>query len=340
MAERIRRPLVRMDDPRWTAVVLPAARAERPASPAPKLPERPIAMSSTKAVDRDMHPHDAAMVTAYLEHLRRMNRSPETIALRRSTLRQLDRALPYGLGQAADEELAAWIYDERCKANSRSTYLTGVRSFYRWAAKSEWIALDPSTELESIKVSQGVARPCTDEQLRIILTQTPAHVRLWATIAAYQGLRCCEISGLDREHVTEERLIVIRGKGGAPRVHDTHEDVWAAVRDLPPGPIARLLGSDRRASADYISNKGNYWIRHCGVDVTMHQLRHWLGCTMQEAYRDARVTMEALGHKSLNATSIYTRATLTQQRAARATLPRLAGTAATSGAGADLPRSG
>lgn len=272
-----------------------------------------------------MHPHDAAMVAAYLESLRRAGRSPETIALRRSILRQLNAALPYGLGQAADEELADWVYDERRSQNSRATYLAGVRSFYRWAVKHEWLELDPTTELESIKTSRGIARPCTDEQLRILLTRPPAHVRLWATIAAYEGLRCCEISGLDREHVTEQRLIVVRGKGGAPRVHDVDPLVWAAVKDLPPGPIARLRGSDGRASADYISSRAKYWFRECGVDVTMHQLRHWLGCTTQERYRDARVTMEMLGHASLNATSIYTRATLDQQRQARATLPRLAG---------------
>jgi integrase/recombinase XerC len=269
--------------------------------------------------------HDLAMVAAYLEHLRRAARSPETIALRRSILSRLNAALPDGLGEAADDELAAWIYDEQRQVNSRATYLTGVRSFYQWAVRAGWVTLDPTTELESIRTTRGIARPCTDEQLRTILTRTPRRIRTWATIAAYQGLRCCEISGLDREHVTEQRLVVVRGKGGAPRAHDTHPDVWAAVRDLPSGPVARLVTGNRRASADYVSSRANAWFRKRGVDVTMHQLRHWLGCTTQAAYRDARVTQEMLGHASLNATSIYTRATLEQQRQARAMLPRLAG---------------
>lgn len=270
-------------------------------------------------------PHDVAMVNAYLEHLRRAGRSPETIRLRRCTLNQLNAHLTFGLGAASDEELAEWIYDERIKSNSRATYLTGVRSFYRWAVRARWITLDPTIDLESIRTTRGIARPCTDEQLRTLLTKTPKRIRTWATIAAYQGLRCCEISGLDREHVTEQRLIVIRGKGGAARAHDTHPDVWAAVRDLPAGPVARLVSEDRRASADYISARGNAAFRKLRIDVTMHQLRHWLGCKTQELYRDARVTQEVLGHASLNATSIYTRATLEQQRAARAMLPRLAG---------------
>lgn len=274
---------------------------------------------------REPDPHDVAMIAAYLEHLRRAGRSPDTISLRRSILTQLDASAPYGLGGADDAELAAWIYDERRGLNSRATYLAGVRSFYRWAVKARWLTLDPTTELESIRTTRGIARPCTDEQLREILTRPPARIRMWATIAAYEGLRCCEISGLDREHITERQLIVVRGKGGAARTHDTHPDVWAAVRDLPPGPVARLADGERRASADYVSNRANAWFRRLGIDVTMHQLRHWLGCTTQETYRDARVTMELLGHASLNATSIYTRATLEQQRQARAMLPRLAG---------------
>jgi integrase/recombinase XerC len=270
------------------------------------------------------HPDDAAMVEAYLESLRREGCSGQTIRLRRCILRQLEEHLPFGLGEAADDELADWVYDERRSANSRATYLTGVRCFYRWAVKTSWLTVDPTVDLESIKTTRGIARPCTDDELRILLTKSPERIRVWATIAAYEGLRCCEISGLDREHITEQKLYVVRGKGGPPRVHDTHPDVWEAVRNLPPGPIARLLAG-RRASADYVSNRSNATFRKLGVDVTMHQLRHWLGCTIQEKYRDARVTMEALGHASLNATSIYTRATLDQQRAARSMLPCLAG---------------
>jgi integrase/recombinase XerC len=295
--------------------------------------------SAGPGIQSGMHPHDAEAMDAYLEHLRRANRSPDTIKLRRKILTQLDLALPYGLGRADDEELAAWVYDKRRAINSRATYLAGVRGFYRWAAKNQWLELDPAAELESVKASRGIARPCSDEQLATILAKTPPRVRLWATIAAYAGLRCCEISGLDREHVTEQRLIVVRGKGGAARVHDTHEDIWAAVRGLPPGPLARRQDGSR-ASADYVSTTAKYWFRKVGVDVTAHQLRHWLGCTVQAQYRDARVTMELLGHSSLSSTQVYTRATLDQQRQARAMLPRLAGTADASGAGGGSRRPG
>ena len=101
--------------------------------------------------------------------------------------------------------------------------------------------------------------------------------------------------------------------------------MWAAVKDLPPGPVARKLDGER-ASALYVSGAASKEFRRVlGKTATMHMLRHWLGVTMQANFKDIRVTQRALGHASLASTQIYTDATDDQLRAARATLPRLAG---------------
>ncbi|MDT4991400.1 MAG: integrase/recombinase XerC, partial [Actinoplanes sp.] len=171
---------------------------------------------------------------------------------------------------------------------------------------------------------RGVPRPVTDEQLQIILSSPVPEIRRWSIIAAYQGLRACEISGLDREHVTEQQLIVVRGKGGRPRVHDTDPAVWETIRDLPGGPVARTLEHGGRASAGYVSRwASEHYQRDLGlVGATIHQLRHWLGVNLQRRYKNIRVTQEALGHVSLSSTQIYTGADDSEMRAARSTLPR------------------
>jgi len=267
------------------------------------------------------------VIDAYLEHLRRRECSAATIRDRRKLLSRLHRELPYGIGETSTEELAAWLYRPGWKRNSKATYYAGIRSFYTWATdpKDPWMDLDPSADLEVVHSVRGVPRPVTDEQLRRILTEAAQPIRLWATIAAYQGLRCCEISRLNREDITEDNVIVVKGKGGRPRAHDTDPYVWAAVRDLPRGPIARTPDG-RRATADQVSS---WSIRHfresLGLRVGLHQLRHWLGVTVQREYRDIRVTQKVLGHVSLTSTQVYTDATDHQQREARATLPRLAG---------------
>ncbi|MCW2768492.1 MAG: integrase family protein [Nocardioides sp.] len=283
--------------------------------------------SSPAAYTSVMKPEDQAMIDAYLEHLRRAQRTDETLRGRREILCRLNSKLTYGLGETDDEELAAWLYRDDLKQNTKFTYYMCLRSFYGWATdpRDPWLTHDPTDGLEPVTAPKGIARPVTDEQLRRILTESAEPYLTYAKLAAYSGLRCIEISRLDREHVTEQQLIVVKGKGGRPRVHDTDPYVWAAIEGLPRGPVALVDG--RRATAFEVSaHTALYFRRKLKLPgVGLHMLRHWLGVNIQERYKDIRVTQEALGHASISSTQIYTRATAEQLRQARAMLPRLAG---------------
>lgn len=264
------------------------------------------------------------MIDEYIAHLRRSSDSKRTPKDRRNILGRLNRELPCGLGDVDVDELRAWLHRTGWSQNTRATYYRCIASFYAWASDPEdpWLTSNPAAKLERVANAPSVPRACTDGQLETILTKAPEPVRTWAVIAAYQGLRCCELAGLDREHITERELLVVRGKGGAGRTHVTDPAVWAAVKDLPAGPIARRPKSGRRADDHYVSMTASLRFHQLGVPVTLHQLRHWLGCTVQREYRDIRVTQELLGHKHISSTQVYTQATEEQQREARSTLPR------------------
>lgn len=272
------------------------------------------------------------LIDGYLEHLQHANRSAVTVRRRREVLTQLHRELPLGLGYTSRTELEQWLYAARepdWSQNTRATYCSAIRSAYAfWADPADpWLDGNPAEGMTQVPFLKGVARPVEDDELWTILDSARQPFRLWALIAAYQGLRCIELSGLDREHVTETTLRVVRGKGGRPRVHDTDPLVWQAIRDLPNGPVCRDVWGRERASNAYITQRASHHFQvELGLKgVTMHRFRHWLGVHVQEAYRDVRVTQEVLGHEALSSTQIYTRATLNQQRAARATLPRPGG---------------
>lgn len=267
------------------------------------------------------------MIDAYLEHLRRAGRAASTIDGRREILTRLDSALPYGVDQTTSAELAEWLYRDDWSVNTKATYYAALRSFYGWASdpRDPWLSFDPTEGMEPARTVRGIPRPVTDEQLRRILAEAAEPIRLWALLAAYQGLRCIEISRLDREHVTDQVLIVVKGKGGKPRVHDTDPYVWAALRDLPTGPVARTPDGQRAEAFHISSTAALHFRRQLQMPgVALHRLRHWLGVTTQRRYRDIRVTQAVLGHSSLQSTQVYTDATAEQQRAARAMLPRLA----------------
>jgi integrase/recombinase XerC len=276
------------------------------------------------------------MIGAYLQYLERESCSEVTLKRRREVITQLNHQLRFGVGRTSQRELEAWLHDPKpgkageppapWSQNTKATYFSALRSAYAfWAdPKDPWVSEDPTVDMAPVTFLKGVARPVEDAELWAILDRAAQPYRLWALIAAYMGLRCIEISGLYREHVTEQKLIVVRGKGGKPRVHDTDPLVWEAIRDLPAGPVARDVWGRDRASAPYISRMASHHFQvTLGLTgVTMHRFRHWLGVTVQAAYKDVRVTQELLGHESLSSTQIYTRATLDQQRAARSMLPR------------------
>jgi integrase/recombinase XerC len=269
------------------------------------------------------------MIDEYLEHLRRAGKTDDTIRGNRDILGRLDRDLPYGIGQTTREEISTWLYRDDLSQNTKCTYYNTIKRFYEWATnpKDPWLSGNPAADLEPVKWPKGIARPVTDGQLRRILTEAAEPYRLWALIAAYQGLRCIEISRLDREHITAQQLIVVKGKGGRPRVHDTDAAVWAAVKDLPSGPIACRPVTGQRATPFEVSSMAALHFRRQlkMPGVSMHRLRHWLGVTVQRNYKDIRVTQAVLGHQSLQSTQVYTAASDEQQRAARATLPRFSG---------------
>lgn len=274
------------------------------------------------------HDLDTQLIDAYLEHLRRAGRSDETIRGRREILNRLNRDLQFGVGQVDDVELGGWLYRDEWQQNTRATYYMCLTSFYRWATdrRDPWLTYDPTEDLEPVQHVRGLPRPVTDDDLRKILTESVDPFRRYATLAAYQGLRCIEISRLDREHVTAQQLIVVKGKGGRPRVHDTDPYVWEAIKDLPAGPVALTPGGVRATAFQVSADTALYFRRQLKLPgVSLHRLRHWLGVNVQKRYKNIRVTQKTLGHLSLQSTQVYTDADDEEQRAARATLPRLAG---------------
>lgn len=274
---------------------------------------------------RPVDPRDVEIIEEYLEHLRRSGESPEqTVRDRRGILNRLNAAMEFGLGQVSTEELSVWLYRDEWSQNTRATYWRCLRSFYTWASDpaDPWISENPTDGMSAVRTADSVARACTDDEVRIVVTQSDEPFRTWAIMAAYQGFRCVDISRSDRENVTEQQIIVC-GKGGRLRAHDTDPTVWAAVKGLPNGPIARHPETGRRATAQYVSvYSRDHFNRDLKVMISMHQLRHWFGTTVQRKFKDIRVTQTMLGHRNLSSTQIYTAATDEQVRAARSMLPR------------------
>lgn len=271
----------------------------------------------------------ATLVDQYLEWLRTCGRSPRTIGARRDILGRIDRALPYGIERATADELRDWIYRDEFSPATRETYYGAVRSFFVWGTNpyDPRLDYDPTPLLPRPTVPRALPRPVTDGQLQRILTESCEPYLTWSLLAAYEGLRCCEIAQLDRADIDERTVLIRRGKGGKPGIVPTHPLVWAAVRDLPAGPLA-VTEHGESATGQWVSiHAALYFRRKLKMPgVAMHRLRHWYGTNAYRATKDIRLTQELMRHSSPTTTAIYTLVSNEERVAAIHALPTFTGT--------------
>ncbi len=268
----------------------------------------------------------ARLIEDYLEHLREAGCSRRTIDARREILGRADNELEWGLTRANPDELRAWIYRDEWSPATKETYFGAIKSFFSWATRPVDPRLDfnPTDLLPRPPVPRGLPRPLTDEQLRRILAEAAEPYRRWTILAAYAGLRCCEIAGMAREHITAQTITIVRGKGGKPGLLPTHPMIWSAVRDLPDGPLA-LSPAGAQVTGQWLSIRAAlYFRRHMHMPgVALHRMRHWYGTQLYAATKDLRRVQELMRHASPATTAIYTLISNEERLAAIQTLPTI-----------------
>lgn len=249
------------------------------------------------------------LIDEYAEHLREdLDRADSTIDLYVGVLRRMNRELPAGLESAHADEIRDWINDGgRRGAAARALYRTITGGFFAWACNPAAQILDfnPTQLIPRVRVPATAPRLARDEQLADILRRAEQPYALWILVAAFGGLRCTELAALDREHITAE-YILVHGKGRKQRLVPTHELVWAAVRDLPPGPVVRSAAGGR-ATRQQISKRIARHMDHLGYPgVRAHMLRRWFGTRAYDASaRDIRAVQDLLGHANVSTTQRY-----------------------------------
>jgi integrase len=261
------------------------------------------------------------LISAHSRHLRAQNCSKHTIEDRESVLRKLHRDLPFGLLYASTDELDDWLQsDPTWSAWTRATYAMHVRGFYRWAT-GRFLVEDPTVAMARPRPPKGVPRPVTDAELSAALERSGEPWRTAITLAAYAGLRVSEICGVYREHVTQDSIHLVRAKGGDPAVVPAHPAVWALLASRPSGPVA-VRASGLPAYPRWITTRERRHFDSIELPrVTMHRFRHWFGTTMLNGGNTIRAVQEAMRHKSLTSTQIYTLVTDGQRRLAIRSLP-------------------
>jgi len=247
------------------------------------------------------------LIAAYLGHLADLGRAESTRDTYADILRRMDRQLPYGLVSACQEELHAWIFSDSHGKAHRKLCRIAANGFYDWACNPADPRLDfnPAAALPHVSAPRGRPNPVTEQQKLEMLARAARPYRDWFLTSCFTGARCTELANLDREHITERRVL-LHGKGDKPRYVPTHPLVWALAQDLPPGPLT-LDRRGQRLTRQQVSHRGNYQLQKVLglVGVHMHRLRSTFGTEAYEATRDILAVQRLLGHASPSTTQIY-----------------------------------
>lgn len=252
------------------------------------------------------------LIALHMAHLRSAGMSPRTIEDATGLLQRLDRDLPMGIEHTYRAELESYFGNADWSEATRETYFNHARRFFVWAADEDVDLLDanPMARMRRPHARKGEPRPLSPDEITAVLTRTRIEwIRVCFLIALGSGLRCCELAGLRREDVGEEKVFIRRAKGGGSASVPSSPEILDAVRDFPRGSIVEHVGG--KADARWISIRSAvYFNRTLGMKgVSLHRCRHTFAQRLRDGGADAFVIKKAMRHASLTSTEIYVGAT-------------------------------
>lgn len=252
---------------------------------------------------------------------RASNNSPGTIRLYRYKLLDLAHAF-VSPATVTTPKLVVILGNPAWSPNYRKSIRGCWTSFFGWAHATGLIATNPAVGLPQLTVPRSLPRPAPDRVIDQALDRADRRLELMLMLAAYGGLRACEIARVHRDHVQEDLVgysLHVVGKGKKER--------WVPLSgDL----LDRLLELDGWAfpnsrTGDHIT-PGHVSVlmsRGLSGEWTAHTLRHRMATTVYAETGDLLALMELLGHSRPETTMQYTKVPSTRLRAAAAAaMPR------------------
>lgn len=270
-----------------------------------------------------------AAIRDHIRYCKRKGLRPRTISARHDCLIRLRENASGPLLTLTREQIEDYL-DQFENDKTRAVYLSHIAAFFRWAHDEDVVPQDPTRRIVRPRVKAGRPHPIDTEDLRRALTHPgPPHVIAWLKVAAYAGLRACEIAVMRAEDIDRRagKLVVPVGKGGGHRQIDVSP---ALMTELDKWPRSGWLWKpDGPWHYEVVSRLANKHLDAAGVNTTLHSLRHWYATELYRASgHDLLLVQRSLGHASPTTTQVYADIVNDAGRAAAAALPDLTNDAA------------
>lgn len=250
---------------------------------------------------------------AHLAYLQARGLSRTHINARRRAITRLGHTIDNDPLTATYDDLLAYLPTiNRSTARSKYAEISHLVQYYRWCVIHGYRTDDPSTRLPKPKLPKLLPRPMSEANVQQAIENAEPRIRLILVLAAFAGLRACEIAALHRTDILdglEIPSLVAHGKGSKDRIVPMCDRVLLELRryGIPArGPLfPRLDGKPGAWKPARVSMVANLYLHDQGIADTLHSLRHRAATGWQRETGDLLVVATLLGHDNPATTMMY-----------------------------------
>jgi integrase/recombinase XerD len=292
----------------------------------------------------------ADIVEAFLHHLAvERGSAANTLAAYGGDLaRYVDHLAARGLDDLAavrEADVAAFVPALRSPplnlaASSAARALAAVRGLHRFAVRDGLVPHDVAREVTPPALPARLPRTLSVDEVEQLLGGCvgpgpgPLRDRALLELLYSTGARISEAVGIDLDDLdTDQRTVLLRGKGGKQRVVPVGRPALAAVdaylvRARPalaargrggPALLLNARGARLTRQSAWHALRGAAEVAGLSAAVSPHTLRHCFATHLLAGGADVRVVQELLGHASVSTTQVYTHVTVDTLREVYAT---------------------
>ncbi len=211
------------------------------------------------------------------------------------------------------------------KADSTiSRNLASLRSFYQYLYKNKIVSEDPTTHIESPKITRKPPKILSTEQVELLLNQ-PKCVDLkgyrdkaMLELVYATGIRVTELISLDVDDLDLEASSIKCATHGKERIIPIGSLANNALSEYITKARKSML-KDEQDQALFVNVNGKRLTRQgfwkiikqyknqadIDVDITPHTLRHSFAMHLLENGAELRDIQEMLGHSDISSTQVY-----------------------------------
>jgi len=209
-------------------------------------------------------------------------------------------------------ELVGWLarWPEWSRETRRS-YRSSIRVFYRWGVAAGHVAVSPAGTLPPITSERGLPRPVPSERLVAAVAAADPRVRLALLLLAETGMRRAELAAMHTDDLLKDAhgwSLRVLGKGRRERRVPIGDGLGQALTDVPRGWVFPSCHRGIGAPSGHLTSAhlGKLVSAALGGGWTAHTIRHRYGTLAYAVERDLRAVQELMGHQKIETTTVYT----------------------------------